>query len=657
MFSGQGSQWAAMGAELLANEPVFAATVAEAEPLIARESGFSVTEAMSAPETVTGIDRVQPTLFTFQVALATAMRAYGVQPGAVIGHSLGEAAAAVVAGALSLEDGAQGDLPALTVDVAHRRRGRDGLGGAARPAGARGTGRPRRQRRRGVGDRLAELHRRSAERPRRFATWSRTGSAVRSWPARWPWTSRRTRLRSIRSSPTWPTSSQSCTPMTPKVPYYSATLDDPRAEPTFDAGYWVDNLRQSGEVRGGGAGGAGRRSPGVRRAVAAPAADPRGGTDRPARRHHRRRLWPACGASSRCRTGCAASWRICTAPAPQSISRCCIRAGAWWTPRCRLGPTSGSSSNPTVRARGHTAACTVSVHPLLGAHVRLPEEPERHAWQGEDRHRGAAMAGRPPGQRGTPSFRAAGFCEMALAAAAAVLGPDSEVRDIRFEQMLLLDDETPVSAVASVEAPGVVEFVVETDHEGERTRRAVAVLHSGRRGQQPQRRDISALLAAHPQLVDGAALRQSFDKRGVQFGPAFTGLAAARTAEGKGRTVLAEVGLPGPVRSQQAGYGVHPALLDACFQSVAGAPGHRGRRRRRAAVAAGRGPAAPLLPRPATPATATLRVTASERVGVRGRPGPARRGRERICWPCRACGWAPAPVPAATATACWPNGC
>ena len=40
VFSGQGSQWAAMGAELLATEPVFAATIAAMEPLIARESGF-----------------------------------------------------------------------------------------------------------------------------------------------------------------------------------------------------------------------------------------------------------------------------------------------------------------------------------------------------------------------------------------------------------------------------------------------------------------------------------------------------------------------------------------------------------------------------------------------------------------------------------------
>ena len=121
-----------MGAGLLATEPVFAATVAEVEPLIARESGFSVTEAMSAPETVTGIDRVQPTMFTMQVALAATMKAYGVQPGAVIGHSMGEVAAAVVAGALSLEDGVKRHLPPVAADVAHRGFRRDGLGGTAR---------------------------------------------------------------------------------------------------------------------------------------------------------------------------------------------------------------------------------------------------------------------------------------------------------------------------------------------------------------------------------------------------------------------------------------------------------------------------------------------------------------------------------------------
>src|SRR5262249_408299 len=108
VFSGQGSQWAAMGADLLASEPVFAGTVAPLEPVIAGEWGVSGTEARPAPQIVTGIDKVQPTIFAMQVALAATMeRSYGVRPGAVIGHSLGESAAAVVAGALSLEDGAR----------------------------------------------------------------------------------------------------------------------------------------------------------------------------------------------------------------------------------------------------------------------------------------------------------------------------------------------------------------------------------------------------------------------------------------------------------------------------------------------------------------------------------------------------------------------
>ena len=126
------------------------------------------------------------------------------------------------------------------------------------------------------------------------------------------------------------------------------------------------------------------------------------------------------------------------------------------------------------------------MHPFLGAHVRLHEEPERHVWQGEvgtgaqpwlGDHRIHNVAALP----------GAAYCEMALAAARTVFGEESEVRDVRFEAMLLLDDETPVSAVASVTPTGAVDFAVETFQDGTQIRRATAVLHAGVDEDQPRR--------------------------------------------------------------------------------------------------------------------------------------------------------------------------
>ena len=105
VFSGQDAQWSRMGAELLTAEPVFAATVARIEPLVAAESGFSVTAVITGRDGSAGYDRMQPAVFTIQVAVAALLTELGAVPGAVIGHSTGEIAAAVVAGALSLEDG------------------------------------------------------------------------------------------------------------------------------------------------------------------------------------------------------------------------------------------------------------------------------------------------------------------------------------------------------------------------------------------------------------------------------------------------------------------------------------------------------------------------------------------------------------------------
>ena len=129
VYSGQGSQWAGMGQQLLADEPAFAAAVAELEPVFVEQVGFSLQQVLDSGEPVVGIDRIQPMLVGMQLALTALWRSYGVEPDAVIGHSMGEVTAAVVAGALSPADGLQGDRHPVAADVAAVRAGRDGAVG------------------------------------------------------------------------------------------------------------------------------------------------------------------------------------------------------------------------------------------------------------------------------------------------------------------------------------------------------------------------------------------------------------------------------------------------------------------------------------------------------------------------------------------------
>lgn len=112
VFPGQGAQWLGMGRDLLAREPVFRQALEECEQAIRSHVDWSLLEQLGLDESAPGyrlneIDVIQPTLFALQVALARLWRAWGIAPDAVIGHSMGEVAAAHVAGALSLPDAAR----------------------------------------------------------------------------------------------------------------------------------------------------------------------------------------------------------------------------------------------------------------------------------------------------------------------------------------------------------------------------------------------------------------------------------------------------------------------------------------------------------------------------------------------------------------------
>ena len=107
LFSGQGAQYAGMGQGLLAREPVFAATVDRCDATLREERGPSVRALFESGAPLLDTASAQPAMFVLQVSLAALLRSWGLEPAIVIGHSVGEVAAAAVAGVLTVEDGAR----------------------------------------------------------------------------------------------------------------------------------------------------------------------------------------------------------------------------------------------------------------------------------------------------------------------------------------------------------------------------------------------------------------------------------------------------------------------------------------------------------------------------------------------------------------------
>ncbi|MEJ2858528.1 MULTISPECIES: type I polyketide synthase [unclassified Saccharothrix] len=143
VFSGHGSQWAGMARDLLDRDPVFTAMIdrldrVSSEPGVASgprldrlmgdrqstedgRSGISVRRLLEGGEHLERMDVVQPVVFAVQTALAEVWRSWGVRPSAVVGHSMGEAAAAVAAGILTPEEGMR--ITLIRSSLLHKVRG------------------------------------------------------------------------------------------------------------------------------------------------------------------------------------------------------------------------------------------------------------------------------------------------------------------------------------------------------------------------------------------------------------------------------------------------------------------------------------------------------------------------------------------------------
>jgi myxalamid-type polyketide synthase MxaE and MxaD len=107
VFSGQGGQWIGMGKKLLFEEREFYTSVQKTDLIIQENFNWSLIEVLTdnhSSAIIEDIGIVQPAIFAIQVAISKLFQSWGIVPSAVIGHSMGEVAAAYMAGILSIED-------------------------------------------------------------------------------------------------------------------------------------------------------------------------------------------------------------------------------------------------------------------------------------------------------------------------------------------------------------------------------------------------------------------------------------------------------------------------------------------------------------------------------------------------------------------------
>ncbi|MFE0518089.1 acyltransferase domain-containing protein [Streptomyces sp. NPDC058954] len=240
VFSGYGSQWAGMGRRLLAEEPAFAAAVEKTDAQLAAECGFSLYDHLASGGELERLEVAQPVLFGVQVALAELWRAHGVEPAAVIGHSMGEVAAAVCSGALDLSDGAR--IVAVRARLLSRLRGGsmavvdlDETEVDALPREFPGVhvavhSSPGQQVVTGEEEAVARLVQRLRGEGRAAKAMKVVG-AGHSPQVDSLLTELAESLVDVRGR-------------RPRVRVYSTVLDDPRGESVFDAAHWVANLRR-----------------------------------------------------------------------------------------------------------------------------------------------------------------------------------------------------------------------------------------------------------------------------------------------------------------------------------------------------------------------------------------------------------------------------
>jgi myxalamid-type polyketide synthase MxaE and MxaD len=572
VFPGQGAHWLGMGRQLCADEPVFREALEHCGRLLKKHTGWSVTDRLGAQSSEAlwqRMDVAQPIIFAVQVALAALWRSWGVVPDAVIGQSMGEVAAAYVAGALSLE---------VAVRVIYERsrllQTRAGLGKTAVAGLAHSAAQEAIE---GYGERLAVA-----------GSTGPASSVISGEPAALQEVLESLESRGVfcrllanvdvaahspQTDAVLPELRHCLADIQPgagSIPFISTVTGAPMAGDLLDASYWVRNLREPF-----------RFDEGVKElAQSGPSVF--------------LEISPHPVLTGAIRQGLASIGA--EGEALPSIERDAVEQttmlgslGALhvlgypvdWTRRYpRGGPHVPLPTYPWQRERywfdqlpGSAGRASSGSRPLLGNHLASAARPGEHFWEMDLDGRSVHYL-EDHKLDGTVLLPGAAFAEMVLAAANELDGAQVHTLErLEFQRALRLGtgDTYRVQVVAAQVSQGELSIriysrLVGASHASEPATLHVSAVVVHGDGAHDRRMPPVERERSDAERIDPAAHYAAMERRGILYGPAFRVVREIARVDGE---AWGELELPPSAAAERKAYQLHPLLLDGAFQVVA----------------------------------------------------------------------------------------
>ncbi|MFW9259889.1 SDR family NAD(P)-dependent oxidoreductase [Nostoc sp. CALU 546] len=571
VFSGMGQQWWAMGRTLLEEEPIFRETIKQCDELLRQYADWSLLEELTASEENSRINSTQIAqcaIFSVQVALCALWHSWGIIPKAIAGHSVGEVAAAHVAGILSLSDAVQvifhrsrlqattagtGKMLACALSVEETQRVLVGYEDHVSIAAINSP--------KGLtlaGETLAlEKIAKSLEQQQIFCRLLQVEVPYHS-PLMEPL---KAELAEVL---------QGITPQKATIPLFSTVTGKQISGQEMDGAYWAQNMRNpvlfatavDGLMKAGydlfleiGA------HPVLASYISECFAQANNTTTvLPSLRRKEAERAMMLGSFGKLYTlGYPVDWNHLY---PQGGSLVRLPSYPWQRERY------WHESEQSLQARlGQTYQSLLGfpVHPLLGSRLQSAQP----IWNGSidkailsylEDHR----------IQGAVVYPGAGYVEMALAAAKEIFGEGSYLlEDLEFQKALFLTDE-PVQVQLSVHLSSQNSFDIYSlakDEKSSWIRHITGNLISNQNKDIPKPVALDEIRRRCAKAFGKSDIYQRLHSIGMEYGSNFQGIEQLWGAE---KEAIAQIKLPEILEKETKDYQLHPAILDACFQVLIG---------------------------------------------------------------------------------------